>query len=287
MGSSAAEPGIAHRINAERLVVLGWGRAILLQLAHPLVAAGVAGHSGFAASPGTVARRLHHTVGAMLSLTFGDEAAQLRTIDGIRAIHRRVNGRLDEAVGPYPAGTRYSAEDPDLVLWVHATLIESVVLAYDDLVAPLDEASRDAYCAQAHWVPLALGARGPDIPRTWADLAAWLDAVRGSGVIVVGPDAARVAGAVLSPPMAALVWPAAWLHRAWTIGTLPPEIQRQYGFQWSPRQARQLERTKRLLRAARRRAPRAIAWWARARRTPGRPDVAPRPDEVRDSGGIL
>ena len=112
-------------------MILAWPRAILLQLAHPLVAAGVAEHSTFRAGPVTAAKRLHHTIRAMLSLVFGDEAAQARTIAAIRAIHKRVNGQLKTDVGPFPAGTRYSAEDPALLLWVHMTLIESVVFAHD------------------------------------------------------------------------------------------------------------------------------------------------------------
>ena len=258
-----ASAGVVRRINAERVAVLGWGRAVLLQLAHPLIAAGVADHSGFGASPRAVARRLHRTIGAMLSLSFGDQQTHARTIHAIRAIHRRVHGRLREAVGPYPAGTPYSAEDPDLLLWVHATLVESIVLVYDDLVAPLDQAARDAYCRQAGDVARELGSR--DVPDRWTDLVAWLDATRRSGAIVVGPEARRVARGVVAPPLASLVWPAAWLSRTVTIGTLPDDIRAQYGFAWTPRQARQLECARWLVRTARRGTPRAIAWWAAAR----------------------
>ena len=257
--------GIAHRINAERLMVLGWGRAILLQLAHPLIAAAVAEHSTVSACPHAAAARLCHTVRAMLSLTFGDQQAHTRTIDTIRGIHRRVHGRLRQAVGPYPAGTRYSAEDADLVLWVHMTLIESIVLVYDDLVAPLDEAARDEYCGQARGVALALGARAQDVPHTWADLVTSLDSTRRSGAIVVGPDAKRVAGAVLAPSMASLVWPVAWINRTMTIGTLPEDIRTQYGFGWTQRHARRFDRVRRVLRAAQRRTPHAITRWAVAR----------------------
>ena len=159
---------ITWRVNAERIVLLGWGRAILLQLAHPLVAAGVFDHSGFRGTPYAAASRLYHTVHAMLSLTFGDEVARQKTLDAIRAIHRRVNGVLPESTGCYPSGTRYSAEDPDLVLWVHATLIESVLLVYERLVAPLTTAERDEYCAEAFPVAVALAAREDEVPRTWA-----------------------------------------------------------------------------------------------------------------------
>src|SRR5687768_9666876 len=105
---------ISRRVNAERLVLLGWSRAILLQLAHPLVAAGVAEHSSFRAGSVAAAKRLHMTVRAMLALTFGTGRGRAAARDGILAIHRRVHGVLPAATGRFPAGTPYSAEDPDL-----------------------------------------------------------------------------------------------------------------------------------------------------------------------------
>jgi uncharacterized protein (DUF2236 family) len=247
-------------------VVLGWGRAILLQLAHPKVAAGVADHSAFRSGPGTAAVRLHQTVRAMLSLTFGDERAYAQTIDMIRTIHRRVNGRLREPVASFPAGEYYSAEDPDLLLWVHATLIESVVLVYDAVVGPLDEPARDAYCAEARRVAIDLGAREDEVPRTWAALLAWLDRTYRSGVIAVGTDAHHVAGAVLAPPMSFLIWPARSINRTVTVGLLPGAIREQYGFSWTSRDVHRLDRALRRVRAFRRRLPRSLAWWADARR---------------------
>ena len=138
-------------------MLLAWPRAILLQVAHPLVAAGVAGHSSFADGGFAAVHRLWQTVQAMLALTFGDEATQREAIDGIlrdpspRARHAARDRRA------VSAGTRYSAEDPDLVLWVHVTLLESMVLAHDALLEPLTAEERDAYCAESAWVPVALG----------------------------------------------------------------------------------------------------------------------------------
>ena len=137
---------VAFRVNGERLVILGWSRAILLQLAHPLIAAGVFDHSGFRASPMAAIGRLYHTTRAMLAITFGDEPRRSAAIDGIRRIHTRVHGTLPDPVGPFPVGTPYSAEDPALLLWVHATLIESIVITYQHLVGPLSADERDAYC---------------------------------------------------------------------------------------------------------------------------------------------
>jgi uncharacterized protein (DUF2236 family) len=121
---------VSRRINAERLLLLAWLRAILLQLAHPLIAAAVAEHSSFRGSTAGAWARLRHTIDAMLALTFGTGVERDAALEGIRAIHRRVSGTLTQASGPFAAGTRYSAEDPALLAWVHATLIESIVLVY-------------------------------------------------------------------------------------------------------------------------------------------------------------
>jgi len=257
---------ITWRVNAERIVLLGWARAILLQLAHPLVAAGVFDHSGFRGTPYAAASRLYHTVHAMLSLTFGDEAARQRTIDGIRAIHRRVNGVLPETIGPYEAGTRYSAEDPSLVLWVHATLIESVLMVYEKLVAPLTEAERDEYCQEAFPIALALAAREEEVPRTWKDLRCYLEGMYASRAIAVGTQGRELAGAVLSPSGGWLVAPATWINRTITVGLLPLQVREQYGMTWAPRQDRTVARLIAFLRTTRRVLPDAIALWPESRR---------------------
>jgi uncharacterized protein (DUF2236 family) len=247
-------------------VLLGWARAILLQLAHPLVAAGVFDHSGFRGTPYAAASRLYHTVHAMLSLTFGDETARQRTLDAIRAIHRRVNGVLPESTGCYPSGTRYSAEDPALVLWVHATLVESVLLVYERLVAPLTPAERNEYCAEAAPIAVALAARESDVPTTWADLRCYLERMYSTNAIAVGTQGRELATAVLSPSGGWLVAPATWINRTITIGLLPSQVREQYGMTWTPRQERTVARLVSALRLTRRLLPGAIALWPDARR---------------------
>lgn len=255
----------ARRLNAERVSLFGWTRAILLQLAHPLVAAGVAEHSTFRHDRLRAVRRLHATVRAMLALTFGDDRARDATLDGIRAIHRRVHGTLAEGVGPFPAGTRYSAEDPELVLWVHATLLDSVPLAYARLVAPVTEREHDAYCADAAEVAEALGARPDAIPRTRAALQAYLDQRYASGTLVVGPTARALAAVVLRPPLSGLIWPAAALNRLLTTGWLPDGIRIQYGLPWNAARARRLAMAEAAARRGRRLLPRRLALWPEAR----------------------
>jgi uncharacterized protein (DUF2236 family) len=255
---------VSWRVNAERLVLAGWTRAILLQIAHPLVAAGVFDHSGFRSSPLAAAKRLHHTIRAMLALTFGDEVAHAQAIANIRAIHRRVNGRLTVPVGRFPAGTYYSAENPALVLWVHATLIESVLLLYDQVVKPLSTAEQDAYCVEAAPVAVALGAPAGEVPYTRAAMREYLDRVYRSGDIAVGPQARELAAAILRSP-SILVAPAAWLNELVTVGLLPDQVRDQYGFRWTPGRARALRASLGTLKTLRRGLPERVALWREAR----------------------
>jgi len=247
------------------MVLFGWSRAILLQLAHPLVAAGVADHSHFRSSAMAAVGRLRGTVRSMLQLAFGDEVAYARAIAGIRAIHTSVHGELRAQTGVYPAGTPYSAEDPALVLWVHATFIDSAVLVYHHVVSPLSTAERDAYCDEGAGVAVALGAVPADVPRSWAGLENYMAGEYASGRIAVGADARLIGEAILFPPLKPLTFPFAYANRLLTLGLMPPTVREQYRYAWTDARARQLDRTLAVMRAARRLSPRAIALWPEGR----------------------
>lgn len=257
---------VARRLNGERIVLLGWARAILMQLAHPLVAAGVAEHTSFRGGLVSGGVRLHHTVRAMLSLTFGDERARSAAIAGIRTIHTRVHGTLRDAAGPFERGTRYSAEDPALLLWVHATLLDSVPDVYQRLVGPVPEHDLDAWCAESASLLEALGGDPAGIPRTWRELRAYMAMMQDSGRLIVTPAARRVADGVLSPKVApGLPFPTAPLHRLLTAGLLPPPLRQAYGFPWSERHARRFAYVMHALHVCRRVTPDLLARWPQAR----------------------
>lgn len=257
---------ISHRVNREAVVVLGWGRAILLQLAHPLVAAGVGAHSGFDAGALAYVRRMRSTSGAMLSLTFGTDPEVRKTAGRINAIHHRVHGRLDCAVGRYPAGTPYDATDPALLAWVHATLIDSQLRTYALFVGPLSRDEEDRYCAEAAQIGPLLGVAASELPDTKDRLEDYLDRMRREDRLAVGAGARQLADALLAPPGRRWVAPAMWLGRLTTLGLLPASIRDAYGFPWRPKDARRLRSAAALLRAARRVTPPLLREWPAARK---------------------
>jgi len=255
-------------IAGERLAVLAWPRAILLQVAHPLVAAGVAQHSGFRSSPFAPFARLHATVAAMRQLTFGTDDEAAAVIRRILGVHNRVNGTLGEKTGPHETGQRYSAHDPALLLWVHATLLDSHVRILEAILRPFTTAERDAYCREAAPFAVILGATPADVPVTWQQLQDLITAHIDSGQLAVGADARALAPAILRPSFGWLVWPLRAAGELVTTGSLPPAIRQDYGFVWTEARERRRRQVLASLRALRAGTPDAIARWPEARRLP-------------------
>jgi uncharacterized protein (DUF2236 family) len=261
---------VTWQINREIVVVAGWGRAILLQLAHPLVAAGIEAHSSFRGSLGASLGRLRSTVGAMLSLTFGEDGEAIATAAGINAIHDRVCGHLRAAAGVFPAGQTYSAHDAELLRWVHATLLESTPLTYELLIGPLTPEQRQRYCAEAAVMEPLLDIPAGLLPRNTADLDAYVRETLGSGTLAVTDSSRSLARAILFPPRWWVLWPVFRPVQLMTIGLLPRRVREAYGFEWTERDARALVRWTRFVRVLRRLVPSAVREWpyARTRRRP-------------------
>jgi len=256
---------MARRIHGERLAVLGWGRAVLLQFAHPLVAAGVAEHSSFDEAPVEFLRRTYRTVHAMLGLTFGPEERARAVAARINGIHDRVHGKLTEPAGIFPAGLTYSARDPELLRWVHATLIESALLSWDRFVEPLTAEEKDRYCAEASMVGPLLGVPSDLLPATVSDLDAYLRGMYESGAIHVTRTARTLSARLLSPPLGPLGWPFVELVRLTAVGLLPAPVRSAYGFEWDASKERALQGVGALLRNTRRLVPAALREWPESR----------------------
>jgi uncharacterized protein (DUF2236 family) len=255
---------VGRRINREVVVLLGWGRAILLQVAHPLVAAAVADHSHFRQNPIGYIRRAHRTVDAMLSMTFRGEEEMRATAARINEIHAGVHGELRDATGFFPAGTPYSATDPHLLLWVHATLVDSLLLTYEQFVGPLTAEEKNQYCAEAAAVAPLLNLPRVTVPDDVTGLDRYMRDMMASGEIEVTATARTLADALLAPPLG----PAGFLFRPArlsTIGLLPPAIREAYGFSWGPRQERSFRRLAMVFRRTRAILPPILREWPVAR----------------------
>ena len=206
------------KINKESVLLLGGRAALLLQLAHPLVAAGVADHSDFPA--GAIAR-LRRTLDTMLAIVFGD-------MDTATATAARVNAMHESVTGTAPDGSGYSARDPHLMLWVHATLVDSSIRVYEACVASLTDAELDRYYDETKVVASLFGIPDDMVPTTLDDLREWMDEMIASGEVVVTPLARELAGAVLRPVRFV---PTRLAERAAVIeaSLLPKAIREGYG----------------------------------------------------------
>lgn len=264
--SRSSVGSVSWTINREVVVVAGWGRAILLQLAHPLVAAGVDAHSNFRGSLRASFGRFCGTVGAMLSLTFGDEDEAIATAARINVIHDRVSGRLPAPAGTFPAGASYSAHDAELLRWVHATLLDSIPLTYELLIGPLTAEEKERYCAEAAVMEPLLDIPAGLLPRNTADLDAYISEVLGSGRIAITDASRALARAILFPPRWRLLWPAFRPVQLITIGLLPPALREAYGFRWTAREARALRRWTTFIKGVLSLMPAVVRQWPAARK---------------------
>jgi uncharacterized protein (DUF2236 family) len=234
----------AWRLNRESMLLLGAGpRALLLQVAHPAVAAGVDQHSDFRADPWS---RLQATIRSYLTIVYGSTPAARAEIRRLNALHRRISG------------PGYSARDPELSLWVHATLVDSTIVANDAWLEPLSRGRRAAFYEETRPIARAFGVPDALLP---ADLDAFerylSDMLAPDGPVQVSETARALGAAVLAPPLEPL---AAWLPGgstpgpllrpllarvpvgayAWTlwpaVGLLPERIREAYRLPWGARE---------------------------------------------------
>src|SRR4030095_5763582 len=183
------------QINRELLLGLAGMRALLMELAHPLVAAGVAKHSDFRKRP---FRRLYRTMRLMSCITFGSRKAASRAVQRIGQCHSSVHGELRQPAGCHPSGSTYDANDPQLRLWVLATLIDSSLCLYELFVRPLSVEEKESYYQASRRMGLLLGIASGKLTTDYGSFAAYLQTMLSGGTLVVGAPAQEVAAALLA-----------------------------------------------------------------------------------------
>ena len=229
----------ARRVHANAALLAGGGRALLMQLAHPQVAQGVAEHSDFARDP---IARLLRTLRLTLALVYGDEADVARALDAINGVHRRV------------AGPGYAASDPALLLWVHATLIDTSLRLHALLVRPLTASEAASYYEDMQRIGEALGVPRDAFPPDVASFHAYVSTMNATLQVT---DTARALASEIFRRRGALT-PALIAQRQITAGLLPESLRRQYGLPWGRNRQTVLNAAAKLSRAVHPYLPRIV-----------------------------
>jgi uncharacterized protein (DUF2236 family) len=224
------ESVIRRVANSPLVPLLGGGPAVLLQVAHPLVAVGVVRHSDYRSD---LWRRLLRTLRALYLIVYGSKEEAEAAGVAVQAVHAHVHGRTSERLGRFPAGTPYAASDPALMLWVHATLVVTSLAAYGRFVRPLASDEEERHYREMAIVGRLFGTPASVIPASLADFREYMRAQLSGPDLCVTNPAREVAAVILEarlPPPLRFMGPA---HRLSSAALLPARLREEYGLGWS------------------------------------------------------
>jgi uncharacterized protein (DUF2236 family) len=231
-----AADSMVRRLHRERLVLFSGVRALLMQACDPLAVVGFQRHSIIFDDPQV---RLQRTDERMSRIYFGscEEAEETGRI--VQAMHRRVRGKTPADYGPVPKGTPYAASDPGLGLWVLATLADSAVVYYERIFGSLSAEERERYWSEYRRVGELFGLPPDSMPATYEGLREYMAGRLGDGSLWISEDRREQAvQMILEPPFSGWLRTAAIplteTIRLISVGLLPPEIRRLFGFGWDP-----------------------------------------------------
>lgn len=226
-----SKQSVAWRVNTEPTVILGGGRALLLQVAHPSIAAGVGQYSRYVQDPWG---RLFGTLHVVMKMMFGTPEQS--------AEHQRLlNEFHTDIVGIGDDGKPYRALDPALLMWVWASLVDTAVEMYRRCVGPLGDEDRERYYQESKALAVGVGVPYETCPKDWAAFEKYFQGVIDNDLRVTD-SARKVAVAILAPPFPfGLAGVASVPQRLVTAGLLPESIREQYGLEFSAADERLLD----------------------------------------------
>ncbi len=242
---------VSWEVDREGALFLAGGRAALLQLAHPFVATAVDVHSR---TRQDVAGRFRRTFEHVYAICFGSLDDAFASARRVHRIHQHIEGTLLETLGRYRAGDPYRALDPDALLWVHATLVDSAMLSFELVVRELTRAERDRYIRESARFARLFGIPGSMVPGDYRAFRAYFDETLRSDAIVVTRAGASLGRFLLTPPTRLHVPISRW-YEVLTAGLMPAHLRHPFGLRFGLRERALYRATLRALRAARRLAP--------------------------------
>lgn len=215
------------RINREAAIFLGAGRALLLQLAHPWIAAAIEQHSDTFANP---IGRFHRTFSTVFTMVFGTLDQSLEAARLLHSRHAAINGTLRLSAGPFPAGSSYCANEVNALRWVHATLWDTALAAHALVLPPLTQDERERYCAEGRLFAGLFGIRRELLPPDWAGFSAYIDAMTQSSILTVTEPARVMAHRLLAGADTWLPVPAG--YKAMTAALLPARLRDAFALRY-------------------------------------------------------
>jgi uncharacterized protein (DUF2236 family) len=248
---------MARRVHGERAVGLLYGqRALLIGALEPLTYTGTMLSTSAGDHPFT---RLARTAKIQETVFLGTKAEADRALAVVHRLHDRVKGRLPEPAGPHPAGSPYSAFDPELMLWTLAVIADSGQAMYETVAAELTAAEREALWQDYVRFGELFGLERGEVPRTYPEFRAWFEAKLASPDLHATPHALEMA------PLVAFRQP---VPRGARLnletqnliikGTLPQRVRQIFGIRWSRSHQRVFRSLAAAHRSGRRAMPRAV-----------------------------
>jgi uncharacterized protein (DUF2236 family) len=214
---------ITWQVDREAAIFLGAGRALLLQLAHPWIAAAVEQHSATFANP---IGRFHRTFSTVFTMVFGSLD---QSFDAARRLHRRhaaISGALPAHAGPFPVGSPYCANEVSALRWVHATLWDTALMTYALVLGALARDQRERYYAESRLFAALFGIPGQRLPPDWTAFSAYIAAMIESSTLTVTDAARAMAHRLLA---GADMWlPVPSGYKALTAALLPPRLREAF-----------------------------------------------------------
>jgi uncharacterized protein (DUF2236 family) len=262
---------VVRRLHRERLVLFSGVRALLMQACDPLAVVGFRRHSIIFDDPQA---RLLRTDERMSRIYFGTREEAEETGRVVQAMHRRVRGKTPADYGPVPRGTPYDATDPELGLWVLATLADSALVYHERIFGSLAPQDRERYWREYRRVGELLGLPPASMPATHVGLREYVNGRLRDGSLWISEERREQAVAmILEPPytglLRAAVIPVTETVRLISVGLLPPEVRRLFGFGWDPGREALLRSTLLQLRLGSRFWPDAVRLHPAARQPAG------------------
>lgn len=233
---------VTWRVNRESAVFLGAGRAALLQLAHPWVAASLVHHSNLR---NDAIGRFHSTFRVIYTMLFGTRAQAIAASRQLYRRHTSIRGELPQAIGAHPRGEHYEANEVAALRWVYATLVESAILAYEFVQPPLQSSERDRYYSESKRMAALFGIPPAELPQDWGAFSRYTAEMTESPLLGVDEDARALGHGVLSG-VGTRIHPPRW-YRALTSFWMPPRLRMAFALSFGASEEQAVSRAARRL----------------------------------------